>query len=188
MMKKLLVCLLAFSLLCALSVSALAAEIENGSGDVNVSVDADGNGVPDDIEGGIADDAIVYSVIVRWESMDFMFSGAWDAEDAEYKGTWMTKDDNTWAADNEQKLNVENRSNAGVLVKATMDQSTKNGVSASLSANAAGATLSSAAVEGAVVDGVGPNVDFTVTVSGNPTVSGDFKIGTITVTFGKVIA
>lgn len=189
MTKKLLACVLALFLLCALSVSAFAVELENGTGDVNVAVDSDNDGIPDNIDPEV-DPTVgnVYNVIVTWEDMNFMFSGAWDPEDAEYKGNWQTKNDaGTWVNDDEQQLNVENRSNAGVVISATMDNTQKNGVSASLSANASGTVLGSAAAEGAVVDGVGPNVDFTVTVAGNPTVSGGFKVGTITVTFGKSI-
>ena len=173
MTKKLLVCLLALCLLCALSVSAFAAELENGTGDVNVAVDSNNNGIPDDID---PDFVPVYHVIVSWEEMDFQFVGEWDTEAATYVGDW---------EDKEQSFNVENRSNASIKVSAAIDTATKNGVTATLSANAAaGVTLSSAATEGAVVDGKGPNADFTVTVSGEPTVS-KFKVGTITVTFAK---
>lgn len=183
MQKKLLVILLALSLLVALSVPVFA--IGSESGNVDVLIDSDGDGTPDSEENpsDIDPASRVYSVNVTWESLDFMFSGTWNPEKAEYEGAWMTNNGEGWTADNAQTITVENRSNVSVSVSATMDTTEKYGVSASLSANASGTELGSAAEADAVVNGVGPSVDFTVTVEGNPTVSDGFTVGQITVTF-----
>ena len=93
----------------------------------------------------------------------------------------MTETAEGWVADASQNIVVENRSNAAVVASATMDTTEKNGVSAALSANASGVVLGSAAEVGAIVNGVGPNATFTVTVSGNPKAD-SFTIGTITIT------
>ena len=185
-MKKLLVILLALTLVFTMSVSVFAAGLGSESGTVGVIIDSDGDGTPDSEEDpeDIDPAANVYSVNVTWEDLDFMYSGTWDPESAKYtNGTWKTELDDHWIADNSQTIRVENRSNAAVNVSAEMDTTQKNGVSAALSTNASGVVLGSAAVENAIVDGLGPNVTFTVTVSGNPTVSAGFNVGQITVRF-----
>ncbi len=188
MSKKFSIILLAFVLLLTMTVPVFAAGLGSESGTVGVVVDSDNDGIPDNEENPDAIDpsARVYSVNVAWESLEFMFSGVWDPENAKYVGEWMTETAEGWVADASQSIVVENRSNAAVVASATMDTTEKNGVSASLCANAAGVTLGSAAEEGAVVDGVGPSTTFTVTVSGNPTVSDAFDVGQITVSFTAV--
>ena len=185
MSKKFSIVLLAFVLLLTMTVPVFAAGLGSESGTVGVIVDADNDGIPDNEEDpeDIDPSARVYSVNVTWESLEFMFSGSWDPEGAKYIGSWMTKAGEEWVADSTQLITVENRSNAAIIVSATMDTTEKNGVSASFGANAAGFTLGSAAEVGAIVNGVGPYNFFEVIVSGNPTVSGSFNVGQITVSF-----
>ena len=184
-MKNIFVLLIALLLVAVMPVSVFAAGLNPEQGTVGVVVDSDNDGIPDNEENPDAIDpsARVYSVNVTWESLEFMFSGVWDPEYAMYVGEWMTETAEGWVADASQNIVVENRSNAAVIAAATMNTTEKNGVSASLSANAAGVTLGSAAEVGAVVNNVGPSTTFTVTVSGSPTVSDAFDVGQITVSF-----
>lgn len=185
MNKKLFVFLLALTLVFAVSAPAFAAGVGSESGTVGVVIDADNDGIPDDVDPQVDPSATVYSVKVTWESLDFMYSGIWDPDSAKYTGSWKTETDGAWIADDTQNITVENRSNGAVTVSATMDTTTKNGVSAALSANATGVVLGSAAEAGAIVNNVGPSTVFTVTVSGNPTVTEAFDVGQITVAFSS---
>lgn len=185
-MKNLFVILVALLLVVAMPVSVYAAGLDSQHGTVGVVVDFDKDGIPDNEEDPADISARVYFVNVTWESLEFMFSGTWDPEKAEYEGTWMTQNGEAWSADDVQNITVENRSNAAIIASATMNTTEKNGVTAFLSENAAGVTLSSAAEVGAINNGVGPNATFTVTVSGIPTVSGAFNVGKITVSFSAV--
>lgn len=191
MNKKFFVIFLALSLLFAVSLPIFAENLESDSQTVTVSVDADGNGVPDDQPGGITDPTkLVYSYDLTWESLNFTYrNGTWDAELGTYKGgSWQVQTDGVWADDASQDITVTNKSNASITVKATMAADPKYGVDASISGDATsatGVTLPSAA-SAAVVNGTESTTTVvSVGVSGHPTVSEGFSVGTITVTISK---
>ena len=199
-MKRLISIILAVSMLFVLSLPAFAEgaktdTVNNASGskqnDVDVLIDSDGDGIPDSEEKpeDVDPKTRVYSVCVSWESLDFMYSGTWNPTLAHYEGDWMTYNGTKWVKDDKQTINVENRSNAPVHVSAKLDNTTENGASAALSTNATeGVDIVSAASPNAMNHALnkGPNLDFTVTVSGNPNISSDFTIGTVTVTFKAI--
>ena len=191
MNKKFFVILLALSLLFAVSLPIFAENLESDSQTVTVSVDADGNGVPDDQPGGITDPTkLVYSYVLTWESLDFTYrNGTWDAEQGTYKGgSWQVQTDGVWADDASQDITVTNKSNASITVKATMAADPKYGVDASISGDATsatGVTLPSAASAAVVNDTESTTTVVSVGVFGDPTVTEGFSVGTITVTISK---
>ena len=191
MNKKFFIILLALSLLFAVSLPVFAENLESDSQTVTVSVDADGNGVPDDQPGGITDPTkLVYSYDLTWESLDFTYrNGTWDAEQGTYKGgSWQVKTDGVWADDDSQNITVTNKSNASITVKATMAANPKYGVYASISGDAAsatGVTLPSAASAAVVSSPESTTTVVSVGVFGDPTVTEGFSVGTITVTISK---
>ena len=214
-MKKIISILLTALLVFALAVPAFAVETDvitkplpgGAEGDVNVKVDMNGNGTPDedetitDTNGAVVTDEsgqpvvppvdpeTVYSIRISWESLDFMYSGGvWSPDDLAYvDGEWRTKGETGWVADSVQNINVENRSNAAVTYDAyfgTADtvEKTTNNVKAELGFTGT-KTLGSAV--GATGD-KGPNEDITVTVSGTPNSNNGFTVGTITVSLSEV--
>ncbi|MBE6595579.1 MAG: hypothetical protein E7644_07250 [Ruminococcaceae bacterium] len=169
MMKKIVCIALAALMMFAMSVSVFAADLAvpgTSTGDVVVNVTTSG-----------AAAEATYKVVVNWGDLNFEYSAnTWNPDKMEYEGGWV-------GGVNTGTINVENRSNAKVDVEATIDNATKNGVTATLSNYEF--MLGSAAADGAITGGKGPNQDITVTVTGTPTAQGEFTIGTITVTLSK---
>ena len=181
-MKKILtltlVVVLAFAMM-AISVSAEETTLDDVStnnhttGDVNVEVL------------GSEDLQTVYSVDVTWVSLDFTYNfdstHLWNPEDHTYSGTSV----GGWANGGSSTITVTNHSNAPIRAKASF-----SGGASSLTRNDVTATLSnpSFTVNSAVgtPPEAAPNGTFTCTVTGVPSVTTDFTIGTITISFEAV--
>ena len=124
----------------------------------------------------------VYSVDVAWDSLDFTYNfgdaDIWNPDTHEYE-TGATGTAGSWT-DNSADIVVTNHSNAKIRATASFA-----GGSTSLSRNDVTATLSnpSFTVETAVGTAVdsAPNGKFTCTVSGIPSGTSDFNLGTITI-------
>lgn len=183
-MKKLLTLMLALVFAFAMSVNIFAAEANtdgekldptktNNSTTANVDVKISGS---DNLE-------TVYSVVVTWESLDFTYNfgeaDLWDPTEHNYSSSG-TGTEGGWT-DNTAVITVTNHSNANIRAKASFAEEaqslTRNDVTASISnpsftvSSAVGTEYNSA-----------PNGTFTCTVSGVPSVTSDFNIGTITIT------
>ena len=178
-MKKFLSLVLAIALAFAITaVTAFAAETtldgssNSTTGDVIVNIN------------GATDLVPVYSVDVKWESLDFAYNftstDVWNPEDHVYDttggGGWSTTS---------ATITVTNHSNVPVRALASFSGNasslTRNDVTASISNPSF--TINSAV--GTNPDAA-PNGSFTCSVSGVPSVTSGFTIGTITISFEPV--
>ena len=178
-MKKILtlalVVVLAFAMM-AISVSA--AEVDNLDDTTNSTT----RDVTVEVELPVgAQIQTVYMVDVSWESLNFTYTFGeapeWDAENHEYTGGT----ESGWTGGGVSTITVTNHSNADVTVSASFggeSSVTTSGVTATLDKesvdldNAEGTTVAEA-----------PSDTFTCSVSGIPTSSTGFAVGTITVSF-----
>ena len=177
-MKKIFSLMLTIALVFAMSVLSVSAEettlddvATNNSttGDINVNI------------AGSEDLQTVYSVDVAWDSLDFTYnftgSDVWDPEDHTYSSTGA----GGWA-NASATITVTNHSNATIRAKASFA-----GGASSLTRNDVTATLSnpSFTVNSAVgtAPDAAPNGTFTCTVSGVPSITSNFTVGTITISF-----
>lgn len=176
-MKKIISIVLAIAVLATFGITAFAETVTTvtevpgtDKNDVKVVINSD----------SLVNVDTVYSVDVKWDSLDFTYSfsddetNVWDPSDHTYGETNYTGANwDKTSAD----IVVTNHSNEGVSVAAAIDTATKNGVTA---------TLSNA--EFALDTGVGltyETADFEtigVSIEGVPTIEDGFTIGTITVT------
>jgi hypothetical protein len=180
-MKKFLTIVLALALVCTMTVVAFAAEA-NTSGTTldNVASNNSSTATVDVKIEGSEQLTAVYSVVVTWESLDFTYSftggDVWDPEEHVY-----TSGGGGWT-DPDAVITVTNHSNVAIRAKASFAGNapslTRNDVTATISnpsftVNSAVGTDPSAA----------PNGTFTCTVSGVPSITSNFNIGTITISF-----
>lgn len=124
----------------------------------------------------------VYSVDVTWESLDFTYNfgeaDTWNPEDHSYTaGTTGTA--GGWV-DNASLITITNHSNATIRAKASFA-----GGASSLTRNDVTATISNPSFTVATAVGTpvesAPNGTFTCSVSGIPSVTTGFNVGTITI-------
>ena len=178
-MKKFLSLVLAIAL--ALSISAVTAFA------VEETLDGSSNSTTGEVIvniNGATDLVPVYSVDVAWDSLDFAYNftntDVWNPEDHVYDTTGGGGWSNTSST-----ITVTNHSNVPVKAMASFagnaSSLTRNDVTASISnpsftINSAVGTAPTAA----------PNGSFTCTVSGVPSVTTGFTIGTITISFEPV--
>ncbi len=183
-MKKILSIALVIAMMLALSVPAMAAATELED-EVNASIEGKTtDNVTVKVESSTPgeDPTAIYSVEVVWESLEFVYSGVWNADDG-----WYEANDeagaNGWQ-DAEALITVTNKSNAPVDVDAHFGNAIgtvsaeMNGVTATLGNY--DFQLGSASTEGATLTN-----QITVTVTGNPKAD-QITVGTITVTLHTV--
>ena len=188
-MKKIISVLLAVALIAAMSVTVFAHDSADNtftslpctdSSDVNVKIATQtGTTV-----------ATVYHVDVTWDSLDFTYTynksekNSWNPENHTFSEDG-SEDTNNWDKTS-AKVTVTNHSNAAVNVAAAYSanqESAAKGVTAKIDksevalATAVGTPVSAA-----------PSGEFTVTISGIPNATGDFKVGTLTLTISAPAA
>lgn len=175
-MKKILACLIALMMVCALTLAVSAGTIDNNANNETkkVTIKINDTNTP----------AIVYSVDILWGNTDFTYDfgtgSTWDPDTHTYVGGSQAGWDHTSAT-----VSVTNHSNSAVNLtvgfNGTEKTATNNGITSTVSsvslvlATAEGTSLSSA-----------PSTSFTVSVSGTPTVSSEFILGTIIIAIAAV--
>lgn len=169
-MKKILYGFLSLVLCMGMSTTVMAKSPitdDNGTDTKNVIVKVDQHG-----------STPVYSVDVEWDDLTFNYrdeNGTWNPENhtvANSNGTWI---------DGDRTINITNHSNVPVTANVKFgdqDSATQNGVTATLTGNS-GLNLKAGVLHS---PDTADNKTATVTVSGTPTVQGNFTVGTITVT------
>ena len=109
-MKKLFAALLAVAMLASVSVTAFAAETNNGTQDTEITVNGS-------FVSGTAGSSVI-SVDIEWDAMDFTYTGAsqgtWNPATHAYEGAT----EGSWS-DNTPAITVTNHSN--VAINATLD-------------------------------------------------------------------
>ncbi len=175
-MKKIFACLIALMLVCSLALAVSAGTIDNNTGNESkkVTIKINDSNTP----------ATVYSVDILWGNTDFTYDfgtgSVWDPDTHTYVGGTQAGWDHDSAT-----VSVTNHSNAAVNLtvgfNGTEKTVTNNGITSTVSsvslvlATAEGTSLSSA-----------PSTSFTVSVSGTPTVSSEFILGTIIIAIAAV--
>ena len=182
-MKKLLALALVLTMALTVSVFAVGANPAPGTELTALSgANSSAEATVDVKIAGSGDLQKVYSVVVTWESLDFTYNftstDRWDPETHNYE---VTSQDGGWA-DDTSIITVTNHSNTAIRAKAAF----KTG-GVSLSSNDVTASINNPAVT--VNSAVGteyanaPYATFEVSVDGVPSVTTDFTIGTVTITF-----
>lgn len=188
-MKKLLTLVLAFVLALAMSVNVFAGEA-NTQGivlDPTSTDDSSTTAKVDVIISGSENLETVYSVVVTWDSLDFTYNfgeaDVWDPDEHNYSSNGAGTE-GRWS-NNSSVITVTNHSNAAIRAKASFageaQSLTRNDVTASIS----NPSFTVASAVGLAVTAA-PKGTFTCTVSGVPSVTSDFNIGTITITIETV--
>lgn len=177
-MKKILTLALVVVLAFAMMAISVSAEVDN----LDNTTDSTTKDVTVEVQIPVgAQIQNVYMVDVSWESLNFTYTFGeapeWDAENHEYTGGT----ESGWTGGGVSTITVTNHSNADVTVSASFNGEssiTTSGVTATLDKesvdlnNAEGTTVAEA-----------PSDTFTCSVSGIPTSSIGFTVGTITVSF-----
>ena len=178
-MKKLLTFVLVSVLVCTMTVVAFAGE----AGETTLDNETSNNSTTATVDVKISGSeqlTAVYSVVVSWESLDFTYSftggDVWDPENHVY-----TNGGGGWT-DPDAVITVTNHSNVPIRAKASFAGNapslTRNDVTATIS-NPSFTVNSAVGTEPASA----PNGTFTCTVSGVPSITSNFNIGTITISF-----
>lgn len=190
-MKKLVSLVLALVLALAMSVTAFAGEaktetVDNSAFGSNTHATST-NTVDVIIATGATIDR-VYSVDIKWESLEFTYdfttsNPTWDPETHDYKEEEGTTG---WESD-ESSIQVTNHSNAAVEVSARFNNQTNevttSGVTATITSDQSFTGILATAEDTPVIEA--PNTLFGVKVKGVPEKTENFTVGTITVTISK---
>ena len=168
-MKKIFACLIALMMVLALTLAVSAGTIDNTSNNESkkVTIKINDSNTP----------AIVYSVDIVWGNTDFTYDfgtgSTWDPDTHTYVGGTQAG----WDHDS-TTVSVTNHSNAAVNLTVGF-----NGTEKTVSHNGITSTISSVSLVLATAEGTAlssaPSTNFTVSVSGTPTVSSEFILGTI---------
>lgn len=183
-MKKLLALVLSIVLVLAMSVSVAAVDANTTGNELDEKVGTNSTTAAVDVViTGSGDLTAVYSVIVTWQSLnfEFAFSSAdeWNPENHTY-----TSGGGGWT-NSSSTITVTNHSNVTVRAKASFA-----GNAPSLSRNDVTATISNPSFT--INSAVGteyesaPSGTFTCSVTGVPSVTEGFNIGTITISIEPV--
>ncbi len=171
-MKKLAAVLASLTLVLALGLTGLAAEVNGGSHDVTATYK----------EGDKSN--VIYSVDVTWGSMEFTYTspaqGTWNPDTHAYDGAQTT---GTWTCeDGANAITVINHTNAAVNVNLTYASAETY---AAISGSFDKAELALATAAGTTVDQA-PSASAALTLTGElPASEEAVTIGSITVTLGK---
>ncbi len=175
-MKKLFATLLAVAMLASVSVTAFAAETNNGTQDTEITVNGS-------FVSGTAGSSVI-SVDIAWEDMDFTYTGAsqgtWNPVTHAYEGAI----EGGWS-DNTPAITVTNHSNVAVnaTLNFTADVTGVVGTFTEASGTANDSVLELATAEGTAVANA-PTATANFGISG-AAIDADKALGTITVTIAK---